>query len=81
MKGKSGSEPQKEIQVYGENEEVNVSIKGCQTLQEAFDGKAGKTDAGITVRGRGRTIEEICDTLGQGCKSCGEAPRQSVKKN
>lgn len=76
MKGKSGSEPQKEIHVYGENEEVNVSIKGCQTLQEAIDGKAGATDAAIAVLGHGRTIEEICDTVGRGCKSCGEAPRQ-----
>lgn len=76
MKGKSGSEPQKEIHVFGENEEVNVSIKGCQTLQEAIDGKAGATDAVIAVLGHGRTIEEICDSVGRGCKSCVEAPRQ-----
>ena len=62
--------------ILSESEEVAVSIAGCQTLQEALAGKAGNTDAIITVRRRGRTIEEICDTLGQGCKSCGEAPRQ-----
>lgn len=78
MKGKSGSD----IPVHPGNESVlgdepvTVSISGCQTLQEALDGKPGNTNAVITVLRHGRTIEEICETLGQGCKACGEAPSQ-----
>ncbi len=62
--------------LLSEDEPVNVGISGCQTLQEALDGKAGNTNAVITVLRHGRTIEEICDSVGRGCKSCGEAPRQ-----
>lgn len=62
--------------LVNENEPVAVSISGCQTLQEALDGKDGNTNAVITVRRKGRTIDEICETLGQGCKACGEAPQQ-----
>lgn len=62
-----------------DNEEVAVSISGCQSLQESLDGKAGNTNAVITVLRHGRTMEEICDTLGQGCKSCGEVPQQMGK--
>ena len=65
--------------VLNEDEPVTVSISGCQTLQEALDGKTGNTNAVITVRRKGRTIEEICETLGRGCKSCGEAPQQIGK--
>ena len=61
------------------DEPVAVSISGCQTLQESLDGWPGQTDAVITVRRRGRAVEEICETLGQGCKSCTEAPRQMGK--
>jgi hypothetical protein len=62
--------------ILRDDEEVMVSITGCPTLQEAFDGKKGNTDAVFAVMRHRRTIEEICATVGQGCKSCGEAPRQ-----
>ncbi len=64
----------KERRPLPEDEEVKISVKGCQTMQEAMDGKPGHTDAVFTVLRHGRTIEEICDTAGQGCKYCGEAP-------
>ena len=67
----------KESRVFGENEEVMVNIKGCPTLQDATDGRQGKTDAVFSVLGHGRTIEAICETVGQGCKSCGEASLQT----
>jgi hypothetical protein len=62
----------KQKYALAENEEVNISIKGCQTLQEAIDGKPGNTDAVFSVLRHGRTIEEICDTAGRGCRSCEE---------
>ena len=77
--GKKDEIPQKPI--LREDEEVMVSIVGCPTLQEALDGKTGNTNAVIAVIRHGRTIEEICDTVGQGCKSCGEAPRQLGKNS
>jgi hypothetical protein len=81
--GKLQSTPKSEEKpkpVLSENEEVAVNISGCQTLQEALDGKAGNTNAVITVLRHGRTIEEICDTVGRGCKSCSEAAKQMGSK-
>ena len=50
---------------------VPMKISGCQTLQENLDGKRGSIgDTVIEVSGRGRTVEEICETLGQGCQYC-----------
>jgi hypothetical protein len=54
---------------------VKMKISGCQTLQEGMDGKQGSLgEIVIDVNGKGRTAEEICDTLGQGCRSCSRAP-------
>jgi hypothetical protein len=69
----------KEIGLLNEDEEVKMSIRGCQTLQEALDGKPGRTDAEFSVLRHGRTIQEICETVGQGCQSCEEVPQQTVR--
>lgn len=54
-----------------ENEKVLISISGCPTLQDGTDGKTGhKSHATFWIWRHGRTTEEICDTVGQGCKSC-----------
>jgi hypothetical protein len=45
-------------------------IEGCQTLQQGLDGVPGTTNATITVDRRGRTNEQVCETLGSGCKAC-----------
>jgi hypothetical protein len=58
------------------DEQVMVSIRGCQNLQEALDGKAGSTDAVVAITRHWRTMPEICDTVGQGCKACEEASGQ-----
>jgi len=55
---------------------VKMKVSGCQTLQEGIDGKEGSiAETVIEVNGRGRTVEEICDTLGLGCQSCSMANR------
>ena len=60
-----------------DNEKVMVSMSGCRTIQDILDDKSGETDKVIPVLRHGRTIEQICAKVGQGCKSCGEAPRQT----
>ena len=60
-----------------DNERVMVSISGCRTIQDILDDKSGETSKVISVLRHGRTIEEICAKVGKGCKSCGEAPRQT----
>ncbi len=59
-----------------EDEEVEMSISGCPTLQDGIDGKTGnKGEAVFKIAKHGRTIQEICDTVGRGCKSCGQLLR------
>lgn len=62
----------KEYRGLKEDEQVKVSVRGCQTLQEALDRKTGNTKAVISVTRHWRTIKEICDSVGQGCKACEE---------
>jgi hypothetical protein len=50
---------------------VVMKISKCQTLQEGLDDKKGSIgDTVLEVNGKGRTVEEICETLGQGCQYC-----------
>ncbi|MEW6584217.1 MAG: hypothetical protein AB1442_01250 [Nitrospirota bacterium] len=54
-----------------EDEKVLISISGCPTLQDGLDGENSQTGyATFWVVTHGRTTEEICDTVGRGCKSC-----------
>jgi hypothetical protein len=75
---KESLQPADKRKPFNDQEQVVVKISGCQTLQEALDGKPGKTDAEFPVLRHGRTIQEICETVGQGCRSCAES--QSVTK-
>ena len=69
---KTTNEHVQEYRGLKEDEEIKVSIRGCQTLQEAIDRKPGNTNAIISVIRHWRTIQEVCETLGQGCKACEE---------
>ena len=60
-----------------DQDEVIVSISGCRTIQDILDDKSGETNRVLRVLRRGRTIEQICATVGKGCKSCAEVPRQT----
>jgi hypothetical protein len=61
----------KDIDQGREDEEVLMSISGCLTLQDGIDLKTGnKGDAVFRIVRHGRTIQQICDTVGQGCTSC-----------
>ncbi|MBI5675279.1 MAG: hypothetical protein HZC48_05545 [Nitrospirae bacterium] len=61
-----------------EDETLLVTMRGCPTLQDAIDGKeegTGDVVEFLLIR-HWRTIQEICDEVGQGCKSCEEVTRK-----
>lgn len=55
------------------NREINLYIAECPTYQSSFS--TGDNSGGGTVRvmSKGRSIEEMCASIGQGCKVCYEA--------
>jgi len=51
--------------------EILISVSGCPTLQDAIDRKSGNNGSAVFwIPQHGRTINEICETVGQGCRSC-----------
>lgn len=47
-----------------------------ELCREPIDGKAGSTDAVVSIIRHWRTIQVICDTIGQGCKASEEVTGQ-----
>ena len=58
------------------NEEVLMSISGCPTLQDGLDEKKGNSGHAVfKILRHGRTIQELCDTVGRGCSTCLQLPQ------
>lgn len=52
-------------------DEITLYLSGCPTLQNGLDGKQGnRGEATVTILRDGRTLEQICDTVGRGCSVC-----------
>jgi hypothetical protein len=61
----------KDIDQGKEDEEILLSISGCPTLQDSIiDRRGNKGNAVVRLLRHGRTLQEICDTVGRGCLSC-----------
>lgn len=52
---------------------VKLHISGCPTLQNALDGSGGNSGYGdVEVLRRGRSLAELCESVGAGCLVCFE---------
>jgi len=62
------SNPPKQTRKEGQ---VLIYVSGCPTLQDAIDNKTGSNGSAVFwIERHGRTTEEICETVGQGCRTC-----------
>ena len=53
------------------NNEIELKIAGCPTLQDGLDNQKGSGgSAKFKIMTQGRTIQEICDSVGYGCRVC-----------
>lgn len=60
-----------ENQEYRFYDKVTINISGCPTLQNSLDEQKGNQGHAITeISGNGRTLKEICNSVGRGCDSC-----------
>lgn len=52
-------------------DKVTINISGCPTLQNSLDEQKGNQGHAIAeISGDGRTLKEICNSVGRGCDSC-----------
>ncbi|HXX80993.1 MAG TPA: hypothetical protein VEI46_05545 [Thermodesulfovibrionales bacterium] len=52
---------------------VLLETRGCPTLQDSLDGRSGGSGGGVVeIMSGGRTLQEICDSVGRGCRYCQE---------
>ena len=53
------------------NNEIELKIAGCPTLQHGLDNYKGSNGSEkFKIMTQGRTIQEICDSFGYGCWVC-----------
>ena len=53
------------------NNEIELKIAGCPTLQDGLDNYKGSNGSEkFKIMTQGRTIQEICDSFGYGCGVC-----------
>lgn len=72
LKPSSGRPAIFEINTNKKNEVVTLKISGCPTLQDSFDNKNASITNAIVVPilRHGRSIEQLCASIGRGCTSC-----------
>lgn len=60
-----------------DDQQVAIRLAGCPSLQDALGGDSKRSskrvdDGVVTINRKGRTIKDICDTVGYGCSVCEE---------
>jgi len=53
------------------DKQIRLRLEGCPTLQDGIDRRLrGKGKIEFDMNTKGRTLEEICTTVGAGCRVC-----------